>query len=50
MSGASSVWGNSAGDVGGGILNFEGLGLLVGAEAGVNVYANTPEDIAHVVP
>jgi len=40
------VWGNSAGGVGGGILNFEGSGTLVGAEAGVNVYDNTPEDIA----
>lgn len=46
MTGGSSVWGNSAGDIGGGILNFQ-PGTLAGAEAGVNVFDNTPQDIAN---
>ena len=49
MTGGSAVWGNSAGGVGGGILNVEGSGTLMGAEAGVNVYDNTPEDIASAI-
>ncbi len=49
MNANSSVWGNSAA-VGGGIVNYEGIGVYFGAVAGVNVYRNTPEDIVQYSP
>jgi hypothetical protein len=41
MNGGSSVTGNSAGDLGGGIFNS---GTLAGAVAGRNVRGNTPDN------